>query len=107
MDFWALLPPHSVRVLKATTPEKSRPVQRAALSAAAPHGVGARSWSQPLLQLFGERRAGAGRSVEVKEVEVLTDVTPPGAGSPKFTAAKSLGILSFTAGRVLWPSFRG
>lgn len=35
--------------------------------------------------------------MEVKEVEVLTDVTPPGAGNPKFTAAKSLRILSFTA----------
>lgn len=45
--------------------------------------------------------------MEVKEVEVLTDVTPPGADSPKFRAAKSLGIFSFTAGRVLWPSFRG
>lgn len=83
MDFWALLPPDSVRILKATTPEKSRPVQRAALSAAAPHGVGAGSWR--------------GRTVEVKEVEVLTDVMPPGPGNPKFTAAKSLRILSFTA----------
>lgn len=47
MNFRALLPPDSVRVVKATTPEKSRPVQRAALSAAASHGVGAGSRSQP------------------------------------------------------------
>lgn len=107
MDFWALLPPDSVRVLKATTPEKSRFVQRATLSAAAPHGVGAGSCSQPPAAALWGKACGRGRTVEVKEVEVLTDVTPPGAGYPKFMVAKSLGILSIAAGRIPWPSFRG
>lgn len=62
------------------------------------------------MQLFGSielvwGRLAGGRTVEVKEVKVLTDVMPPDAGF-KYTAMDSVGILSFTAVHFMWSSFR-
>lgn len=42
---------------------------------------------------------------EVKEVKVLADVMPPGAGSYKYTDMKSVGSLSLTPVHGMEPSF--